>query len=222
MFNKLIRLLQYVYGYVLLPTKFVFDTITDYTAAGSFADIAKNVKYNIQEDFAMLVRTTDLKSNFQKGNFVYVDEHAYKYLWRVQLNETSLVLPNIGNCGEVYYINPLILPYKNNVLGPNAILVKSKMQNMKYLFYILRTDFYLNQLSKIISPVGQTKFNKTEFKDILLPIPSLKKQQKIVEILDNFDKLVNDLSNGLPAEIEARQKQYEYYRDKLLNFKRKN
>lgn len=58
--------------------------------------------------------------------------------------------------------------------------------------------------------------------DFVLKLPSLKKQQEIVEILDNFDKLVNGLSNGLPAEIEARQKQYEFYRDKLLNFKRKN
>ena len=46
-------------------------------------------------------------------------------------------------------------------------------------------------------------------------------QQRIVDILDRFDKLCNDISEGLPAEIEARQKQYEYYRDKLLTFKKK-
>ena len=50
----------------------------------------------------------------------------------------------------------------------------------------------------------------------------LDKQKEIVERLDKFDKIVNDLSNGLPAEIEARQRQYEYYRDKLLTFKEKN
>ena len=54
---------------------------------------------------------------------------------------------------------------------------------------------------------------------IELPIPSLQDQQRIVEILDRFDILCNDLSAGLPAEIEARQKQYEYYRDKLLSFR---
>ena len=52
-----------------------------------------------------------------------------------------------------------------------------------------------------------------------VPVPSLEEQQRIVEILDRFDKLCNDISEGLPAEIEARQKQYEYYRDKLLSFK---
>jgi type I restriction enzyme S subunit len=52
----------------------------------------------------------------------------------------------------------------------------------------------------------------------LVPIPPLEEQERVVAILDKFDALVNDISIGLPAEIEARQKQYEYYRDKLLTF----
>ena len=54
-----------------------------------------------------------------------------------------------------------------------------------------------------------------------IPLPSLAEQQRIVDILDRFDRLCNDISEGLPAEIEARKKQYEYYRDKLLTFKEK-
>ena len=52
-----------------------------------------------------------------------------------------------------------------------------------------------------------------------IPVPPLEEQARIVSILDRFDKLCNDISEGLPAEIAARQKQYEYYRDKLLTFK---
>ena len=55
----------------------------------------------------------------------------------------------------------------------------------------------------------------------IIPIPKFEIQEKIVKILDKFNKLCNDLSEGLPAEIEARQKQYVYYRDKLLTFKEK-
>ena len=55
--------------------------------------------------------------------------------------------------------------------------------------------------------------------EIVIPVPPLEEQKRIVEILDRFDKLCNDLTEGLPAEIEARKKQYEYYRDKLLTFK---
>ena len=54
---------------------------------------------------------------------------------------------------------------------------------------------------------------------LTIPLPSIEEQRKIVKILDRFNKLCNDISEGLPAEINARQKQYEYYRDKLLTFK---
>ncbi len=54
--------------------------------------------------------------------------------------------------------------------------------------------------------------------EMLIPIPLLAEQERILAILDKFDALVNDISNGLPAEIEARRKQYEYYRNKLLTF----
>ena len=52
--------------------------------------------------------------------------------------------------------------------------------------------------------------------------PSLPVQEYIVSILDKFDALINDISQGLPKEIELRQRQYEYYREKLLDFKRSN
>ena len=56
------------------------------------------------------------------------------------------------------------------------------------------------------------------FRKFVFPVPSLTDQERIVSILDTFDALVNDISSGLPAEIEARRKQYEYYRDLLLTF----
>ena len=199
----------------------VFETITDYTAAGSFKSIAENVKYLKSPDYAMLIRTTDLKSRFRKGDFIYVSKSAFDYLWRVKMDKECIVMPNVGNCGEIYYVHPNSLPYDNCVLAPNAILVRSKLFNNKYLSYCLQVECFQKQLAKITSPVGQSKFNKTELKKLLVPIPSLADQQKIVIILDRFDRLTNDLTAGLPAEIEKRRQQYEYYRDKLLTFKRK-
>ena len=82
-------------------------------------------------------------------------------------------------------------------------------------------DIYLNSidLSPYITGGAQPKLNQKNLNKIPIPVPSLAEQQRIVDILDRFDALCNDISSGLPAEIEARQKQYEYYRDKLLSFR---
>ena len=66
---------------------------------------------------------------------------------------------------------------------------------------------------------GVPHIQAKEFESYIVPIPPLSEQERIVSILDKFDALVNDISVGLPAEINARRKQYEYYRNKLLTFK---
>ena len=83
-------------------------------------------------------------------------------------------------------------------------------------------EFYLNamDLSPYVTGGAQPKLNQKNLNRIPISLPSLPEQRRIVSILDRFDALCNDLTSGLPAEIAARQKQYEYYRDKLLTFKK--
>ena len=94
---------------------------------------------------------------------------------------------------------------------------------LKFETYELRryVEIYLNSvdLSKYISGGAQPKLNQENLNKIVIPIPGDEQLKYVVNILDRFDTLCNDLSAGLLAEIEARQKQYEYYRDKLLSFK---
>jgi len=84
-------------------------------------------------------------------------------------------------------------------------------------------EIYLNSidLSLYVSGAAQPKLNQANLNKIPIPIASLAEQERIVTILDKFDALVNDISVGLPAELNARRKQYEYYRDKLLTFPKK-
>mgnify|MGYP001041225921 FL=1 len=201
----------------------VCDIITDYVAAGSFAALRENVTYLKGKGYAQLVRTTDLKQNLTNvDDFIYVSKEAYDFLWRVNLNEESVVLPNIGvNCGEVYYITPNMFISDYNVLGPNAIKVRSNNENNHFLYYLFQTPFFQKEINKITSHAGQPKFNKTSLKNIVIPIPSLQEQERIANLLDRFESLTTSLQSGLPAEIAARRQQYEYYRDKLLTFKHK-
>ncbi len=83
----------------------------------------------------------------------------------------------------------------------------------KYLFYCYQLQPWQVSTGGTIARLYNENITKAK-----IAIPSLKEQERIVAILDRFDRLCNDLTSGLPAEIEARRKQYEYYRDKLLTF----
>ena len=90
----------------------------------------------------------------------------------------------------------------------------------KYLYYYLEyaKDYTLVPLMKGGANVS---LHCSDIEKVKIPLPSLSEQERIISILDSFDNLVNDQSKGLPAEIEARRQQHEYYRDQLLTFKRK-
>lgn len=92
--------------------------------------------------------------------------------------------------------------------------------NQRYLYFLLMSKqaYLKNNVRKSSIP----RLPRIALENMEIPVPPLEEQEHIVSILDRFDKLCNDISEGLPAEIEARQKQYEYYRDKLLTFKMRN
>ena len=167
----------------------VCETVTDFVAAGSFADLRKNVEYIDVPDYAQLIRTVDLKNGFLKKAFVYVNKHAFDYLWRVNLDRDAIVLPNVGvNCGEVYYVTPSLLPYDNNVLGPNAILVRSNRENHIYLSFFFRSQYFNSQIKQITNAVGQPKFNKTELKKLYVILPPLPLQQEFASKIEAIER----------------------------------
>ena len=118
-----------------------------------------------------------------------------------------------ANAGTVFYRDGKFSV--TNVCG--LLKVKSDALLTKYLYYVLSIEApkYVN------SGMGNPKLMSNVMACVKIPLPLLKRQKEIVTILDRFDTLCNDLTQGLPAEIAARKKQYEYYRDKLLTFRRK-
>lgn len=102
----------------------------------------------------------------------------------------------------------------NQRIGAITVKDKSEMWPKFLHYYLDRTP----QLLKHDNGVDQTNLRKGQILEVKVPILPLQKQEHIVSILDKFDKLTKSLSEGLPHEIELRQKQYEYYRDLLLSF----
>ena len=102
------------------------------------------------------------------------------------------------------------------VSGHTAIIHHN--QNAKYLSYYFQSSSFYSQKVKLAHGTKVIEVTPDKLKDIAIPIPPLPVQERIVNVLDNFDAICSDLKIGLPAEIDARKKQYEYYRDLLLNF----
>jgi len=88
----------------------------------------------------------------------------------------------------------------------------------QYLFFMLTTNSFYNYVEEKQSGASYPSISDTLIKKYIIPVPPLEEQERIVAILDKFDSLVNDISEGLPAELTARRQQYEYYRNKLLTF----
>lgn len=136
------------------------------------------------------------------GIITYVDEYTY--------NKPSVLIPRKGSLEKLYYLDT---PFWN----VDTVFYTEIFNNVveKYVFYCLQKE----HLEKLNTAGGVPSLTKRVLNKVRIPIPSLDKQKYIVSILDKFNTLCNDLSIGLPAEIEARKKQYEYYRDKILTFK---
>lgn len=99
------------------------------------------------------------------------------------------------------------------ILRPKKQIVKPR-----YMFHAMQSSAFKAQADKTAKGVAQKTIGLAALAAMKLPVPSLDVQSRIVNVLDNFDAICSDLKIGLPAEIEARKKQYEFYREKLLAF----
>ena len=91
----------------------------------------------------------------------------------------------------------------------------------KYLFYRLSDRRFRLYLDEVLNSSTINNLNSSIVNGFEIPVPPLSVQRQVVDILDRFDALTTSLTDGLPAEIEARRQQYEHYRDRLLDFPRK-
>lgn len=157
---------------------------------------------------------------YQNLSFRYfVDSEKFTKLERFSIKPGDMIVSCSGTIGKTFII-PIEAP--KGIIN-QALLKLTPNREMINVYYL--QFFFENTISKLLNNVSRGGAIRNvpsvnELKKIKIPLPSLEEQQRIVDILDCFDKLCNDSSEGLPGEIDARQKQYEHYRDKLLTFKR--
>ena len=190
--RALIKLIQYVFGYAVVTLKDIAencDSMRKPVTSGKRE--AGEYPYYGASGIVDYV-----KDYIFDGDYLLVSEDGANLLAR----STSIAFSISG---------------KNWVNNHAHVLKFDRYETRRFV------EFYLNSidLAPYISGGAQPKLNQKNLNRIEIPLPSQELQKYIVDILERFDAICNDLTSGLPAEIEARQKQYEYYRDKLLSFK---
>ena len=147
------------------------------------------------------------------AKYILLNNESKKYL----VKKGDLLLARTGaTYGKTLYVPD------NSPAVYASFLIKIELDNSKisnrYYWHFSKSSQYWRQAEKLVPKGGQQQFNTNAVERVVVPVPPLDVQNRIVNVLDNFERICSDLNIGLPAEIEARQKQYEYYRDKLLTF----
>ena len=168
--------------------------ITDYVASGSFATLRENVPVLKNKDYAIMVKTADFSNNFTQ-NLTYTTEHGYNYLENSNLFGGELILSNIGSIGKVFIVPKL---NQKMTLAPNTVMIKLlNEEHRDYVYNFLLSPFGYAQLLKISGGTGIAKFNKTDLKTLLLPIPPIQEQDRIIKQINNLFDLLSEVENSI-------------------------
>ena len=164
---------------------------SDYVANGSFKSLKDNVNTTDKPNFALLVKFNDLsKSKNLKKTFI--DESSYKFLKKSNLYEGDLIINNVGaNLGQVFIVPNL---YKKMTIGPNCIVMRPSNNFLgEYLQVVMNSHYFQTMLSEIFGGAAQPKFNKTNFRSLMLPFIDLDKQNEIVSEIKKIEEIKNKL-----------------------------
>ncbi|HEL2472924.1 TPA: restriction endonuclease subunit S [Streptococcus suis] len=183
----------------------------DSDSSGGANNKVYQVEWKMLKDIAKLKNGKDWKSLsvgdvpvYGSGGAMgeFVSEYAY--------NKPTVLIPRKGSISNLFYLEK---PFWNVDTIYYTEIDESQLVP-RYLYYYLATI----DLESMATNPTRPSLTQAILDKIPIPVPSLPIQQRIVQVLDNFDAVCNDLNIGLPKEIELRQKQYDYYREKLLTF----
>lgn len=208
--SDLIKLLNWVFG----PIRVELGTICDFVRGNGlqkkdFTAIGKSVIHygQIYTKYDFSVSETLSKTS----------EIVFEKLKKAQPNDLVMATTseNVEDVGKA-----IVWEGKEEIGISGDSYIIQTTQNSRYLNYWLRSTSFQTQKERKVTGTKVIRINSKDMEKFQIILPSLTEQERIVSILDKFNILTHSLSEGLPKEIELRQKQYEYWREQLLNFTR--
>ena len=155
--------------------------VTDYVASGSFASLKENVRYYKSPNYAILVKTKDFANNFSE-DLTYTDEHGYNFLENSHLYGGELIFSNVGSVGKIFKVPKMNMRMS---LAPNAIMVKFHQdEQVSWFERVFQSPFGQESLRAIASATAIMKFNKTDFGILLIPVPPVSEQKRILNAIE--------------------------------------
>lgn len=207
--QNIIRLIQYVFGYA--PVR--LDDIATVTRGGNFQ------KKDFSENGHQCIHYGQMYTHFgvyAEKCITHVSDDVFNKSKKAVPGDIVMAVTS-ENVEDVCSCTAWLGDETIAVSGHTAIIHHN--QNAKYLSYYFHSSDFFRQKKKLAHGTKVIEVTPSALNDIIIPLPSIEKQNETVKVLDRFNSLCTDISSGIPAEIEARKKQYEYYRDKLLAFK---
>ena len=197
------------------------DTTIVYKRLGAFCDLLSGFPFDsssFKETGIKLMRGMNIK----RGYFDFSDDNnrywqTAKSVEKYLLNDQDIVISMDGSLvGSSYgMVFKKDLPL---LLVQRVTRIRTKQANARYVYHYIASGRFTEYVQKKKTAGAIPHISLKDISNFVVPLPPIEIQNRLVEVLDNFDSICSDLKIGLPAEIEARKKQYEFYRDKLLSF----
>jgi len=168
-----------------IPLGELVEVLTDYHANGSYKVLKQHVELSEQEDFAWMVRSTDFEKKFQNAKR-YISEHAYNYLTKSKLYGGEIIMSKIGNAGKVY-----LMPATDRAcsLAMNLFLIRldGTKANNEYVYRYLNSSSGKAQIAPRLKGAATQTITKDNVRSLLIPLPSLVKQQEHILALQKLE-----------------------------------
>jgi len=193
-------------GWEISNFRYLIKILTDYTANGSFGDLAKFVTYLDEPSYSRLIRLTDLRKNLD-GAGVYLSEKSHKYLCKSELFGGELLMANVGAYAGLAWIMPKItIPAS---LAPNMFLIKpyEKKIIIPFLSNLINSNSYSKYISIVAQSAAQPKLNKDNIRQLKIILPPIEEQKNIVEYIQN---ITNKFDSAISLKEQEIEKLKEY------------